>query len=532
MAGVSMGAHLLKRKVLKHSEFMLVDQQEDYGGVWKQNKYPGIACDVPSHGYVMRYFLKPDWSMKYAPGSEIQGYYADIAKYYGLEKNTKFKTKVIEARWNEDTYLWEVLLEDLATGKRTTWTANSVVHSGGQFSRPKWANIPGRESFKGTQWHTAEWRDDYDLTGKRVAIIGTGPSTGQVAPRIAPIVKQLNIYQRSATYVVPRGDGPIPKWKQKLFSWFRPLLWLYHVWWYASFESSKPMWLSGTKRHAKAQAFALQNLESQVKDPITREKLRPRNEFGCKRILVLDDWYPIFNRPNVELITDKPIRITEHGIISKPPDQLPGEELAGQPVGSYDLRNEDPNAKEQEREIDVLLWGTGFEMADQGGHFQVYGVGGINLAEEWGDSPKCYYSVAVTKFPNFMLTLGPNAANFWSNITTLVEIQCNYNCKLIKQIKQKNQKNAYALYVDPQVQKDYNAWIKRLMGGIAILSPNCSNYYTNSKGEATYWSPFHGYYYAWLMRWPRMKDFVQLQKPRSAINGVAKKTSTATATAV
>jgi cation diffusion facilitator CzcD-associated flavoprotein CzcO len=172
--------------------------------------------------------------MKYAPRHEIQQYYAEIAHYYSLEQNTVFNTKVLEARWNEDTLEWTVLTQHIPTGQQTQWTAKVVVHAAGQFSRPKWANIPGRSDFKGTEWHTAEWNDDYDLTGKTVAIIGTGPSTGQVAPAIVNKVKKLIIYQRSATYVVPRGDGPIPKWKQRLFKWFAPVLWLYHVWWYSS----------------------------------------------------------------------------------------------------------------------------------------------------------------------------------------------------------------------------------------------------------------------------------------------------------
>jgi cation diffusion facilitator CzcD-associated flavoprotein CzcO len=142
--------------------------------------------------------------------------------------------KVIEARWNGTTYLWEVLVESVSDKKPCLWTANVVVNAGGQFYKPKAWDILGMENFKGAQWHTAEWRHDYDLTGKRVAIIGTGPSTGQVAPKIRPLVKELHVYQRSATYVVPRKDTLIPEWKRQLFSWISPFLWLYHVWWYWS----------------------------------------------------------------------------------------------------------------------------------------------------------------------------------------------------------------------------------------------------------------------------------------------------------
>ena len=160
-------------------------------------------------------------------------------------------------------------------------------------------------------------------------------------------------------------------------------------------ETNRKMWFYGTPEHTAAQNYSLGFLKSQVHDPVVQKKLTPSVPFACKRLLVLDDYYPIFNRPNVELITDKPVKITEHGIISKPPHELPKKELEGLPQGSYDITKEDPNAQEQEREIDVLIWGTGFDMADQGGHFQVYGVGGINLSKTWGETPKAYYSKSI-----------------------------------------------------------------------------------------------------------------------------------------
>lgn len=175
------------------------------------------------------------WSMKYAGQKEIQQYYSGICDHYSLRQSTTFNTQVLSATWNEKTFLWEVVVENRITGKQEHWTANSVVDAGGQFYKAKRLNLPGIEDFQVEQWHTAEWPKDYDpsyLKGKRVAIIGTGPSTGQVAPAIKPFVKELKVYQRSATYVMPRGDGPVPKWKQRLFSWFPPLLWLYHLWWY------------------------------------------------------------------------------------------------------------------------------------------------------------------------------------------------------------------------------------------------------------------------------------------------------------
>lgn len=254
MSGVTMAVYLVKQNVLKPWEFRIMDQNADYGGVWMANHYPGAECDVPSHGYAMRYFLNPGrflllsidkserhladfntaWSQKYAPQAEIQRYYGSIGEYYNLRQSTLFNTKVIEARWNESTFVWEVLVESATTKQQVLWKANVIINAGGQFYKPKSWQIPGIERFKGAEWHTAEWRHDYDLTGKRVAIVGTGPSTGQVGPKIQPAVKKLYIYQRSATHVVPRGNSLIEEWKKRLFKWFPPLLWAYHMWWYWS----------------------------------------------------------------------------------------------------------------------------------------------------------------------------------------------------------------------------------------------------------------------------------------------------------
>lgn len=215
----------------------------------------------------------------------------------------------------------------------------------------------------------------------------------------------------------------------------------------------------------------------------------------------------MFNQPNVHLITDKPVRITEDGIISKPPQQLDSVAVANEPVDAYIGENVPRDAEEVETKIDVLIWGTGFDMTHQGSHFQLYGEGGVNLGELWGDTPKAYYAVAVNKFPNFMMMLGPNSANFWSNLTTLVEIQAKYNVKLIKQIKAECHRGPYAMNVKAGAQEEYNTFIKNNLGNIAILSPNCNNYYTNSEGEATYWGPLRGWTYAWRLLWPKADHF-------------------------
>lgn len=323
-------------------------------------------------------------------------------------------------------------------------------------------------------------------------MIGTGPSTAQIAPQIQPIVKKLTLFQRSPTYIFPRRDTPIERWKIWLFTLFPPALLCYHLYLYYLKEKSRPNQYSGTPEQAMAAKVALAHLHRQVKDPVLIAKLTPNHEFGCKRPLVLDDYYPIFEKDNVELITDKPVRITEHSIISDPPSLLPKEVLDKEPDGAYDVPEIADDHKEKETEIDVLIWGTGFEMRDQGGNFQVYGIDGVNLHELWGETPEAYYGkvscertnfqgICVSQFPNLLIMFGPNAGAPWANLTTTFQTQAEYVAMQLRHLKRENSrkgKGPYAMMVEPGVQKRFNEWIQANMGPLAIVSPNCSNYYT------------------------------------------------------
>lgn len=255
----------------------------------------------------------------------------------------------------------------------------------------------------------------------------------------------------------------------------------------------KDMWMTGTEKNLAMHKSCISFLEREVKDPNIREKLRPTSAFGCKRVLFLDDWYSLFNERNVELVTEKPIRITRGAIVSKPPHALSAIERAQEPVGSY-LENEDEiQGHEIHREIDVLIWGTGFDMNDSGGHFKIYGENGVLLSNEWKDNPETYWSkwtflalsisvltisgVAITGFPNLFLTCGPNSTNYWSNITTVVEIQINWHCKMIKLIKSMTKQGTYVVYPRKDVQKALNDWLRENRGTPSFLEPECATYH-------------------------------------------------------
>ncbi|KAL6246549.1 hypothetical protein RBB50_006787 [Rhinocladiella similis] len=514
LCGVSLAYQIISTNTLHHDEFRIFDRNEDFGGVWESNKYPGAACDIASHAYQMRLYLNPDWSKKLADGREIQQYYSRMADARGIRQSTTFGVEVLHAKWNEHILLWEVLVEDRKSQKQTKWLANVLFDNGGGFHRPKYANIPGKDMFKGEQVHTAMWRDELDLKDKRVALIGTGPSAAQVAPQIQPLVKQLYVFQRSSGHVLPRNNYAFGTWMKLLFKWCYPVLWLYHVWWFLFFDQTKPMWLVGTPENQAMHDASMAFLDIEVKDPAVREKLRPRAAFGCKRVLFLDDWYSLFNNPNVELITDKPVRLTETGIVSKPTDDMTKEERAEQPTGSYSRRTDAVDHGETTREIDVVIWGTGFDMNDSGGHFQVYGIGGINLSQTWKDYPQTYWGIAVTKFPNFFLVLGPNSVNYWSNVTTVAEIQLNWHCKMLKHIKRQCQTKLYALYPREDVQEQYNHWLKNNRGSPTFLAPGCATYHVTPSGATPMYNHYRIFHTWWKLLWPTYSEFTEISRPR------------------
>lgn len=256
--------------------------------------------------------------------------------------------------------------------------------------------------------------------------------------------------------------------------------------------------MSGTKENQACHEACINFLEREVKDPVVRDKLRPTVAFGCKRVLFLDDWYSLYNKPNVELVTEKPLRITEHGIVSRLPHALSDTDLIDQPVGAYQQKTSEADIEEVEREIDVLIWATGFDMNDSGGHFRIYGKKGMTLSETWKDYPQTYWGmfllltrlweillnhsigVAVTEFPNLFLTLGPNSVNYWSNITTICEFQINYHCKILKHIKKQVETSQYALYPNPEVQENFNKWLadnRTTPGTPTFLASNCATYH-------------------------------------------------------
>ncbi len=351
------------------------ERGERVGGVWHHNTYPGAACDVPSHLYEFSFEPNPRWSRRYAPQAEIQRYVEDAAGRYGVLDRVRTSTEVTAARWDEDGCRW--MLETSAGSHQ----ANVLITACGQLSVPSVPPIDGLESFDGPAFHTAEWRHDVDLSGKRVAVVGTGCSAIQVVPAIQPIVERLDVYQRSPGWTFPRMDFAYSERAKRILERFPALQRLdreanFAFQELATAAMTHHRWMLGPFR-----ALGRRQINRAIEDPELRGKVTPTDELGCKRVMITDDWYPTLTEPNVELVTDRIAAVTPSGV-----------------------RTEDG----AERPADAMVLATGFSTHGFVAPMQVAGVEGRALTDEWAKVPRAYLGLSVPGFPNMFLLYGPN----------------------------------------------------------------------------------------------------------------------------
>ena len=381
------GAAVMLRRAGYH-DVTVFERGERIGGVWHHNTYPGAACDVPSHLYEFSFAPNPRWSRRYAPQAEIQAYLEDLARRHGVLEQVKTSTEVQRARWDEGRDVWVL---DTTAGPHE---ADVLVTACGQLSVASVPPIPGLDSFEGPAFHTARWRHDVDLAGKRVAVVGTGCSAIQVVPAIQPIVEQVDVYQRSPGWTIPKMDFEYRERTKRLFERFPLLQRLDRAAIFAFMElgalgMTRYPWLLGPFRWA-----ARRQIEKAIDDPVLREKVTPKDEVGCKRIMLTDEWYPTLTKPNVELFTDRIAEVTPGGI-----------------------RTEDG----VERAADVLVLATGFKTHGFVAPMEVEGAGGRSLAEEWADVARAYLGMSVPGFPNMFLLYGPNTNGGTGSVVYTIE---------------------------------------------------------------------------------------------------------------
>jgi cation diffusion facilitator CzcD-associated flavoprotein CzcO len=454
------------------NDFIILERAEAIGGVWRDNHYPGAACDVPSHLYSFSFEPHADWPDRYANQADILDYLERCARKHDLHAHVRFGHEVTQACWDETTGRWT-----LGTRHGETFEAQAVVTATGQLSQPKLPALPGLGRFTGPVFHSAAWRHDTDMRGKRIAVIGTGASAIQFVPAIAPLAARLSVFQRSAPYVLPKSDKVYPRWQKRLFERLPVALLLSRALNYLAHEApafALVFWPAALR--IKRGAF-LRHLSAGVSDPERRRNLLPRYRIGCKRILLSNDFYPAMDRPNVELVTDAIKEVTAGGIVT---------------------------ADGVERRFDCIVFGTGFAASDFLAQIKITATGGANLHQGWRDGADAHLGITVAGFPNFFMIYGPNTNLAHNSIIYMQECQIGYVIACIKRLLHDGIR---ALEIKPEVQQRSNAWLRQRLKN-TVWARGCSSWYLTPDGKNT--SNWPGYTLEfWLKtRAPKWDEYV------------------------
>ncbi|TQL70258.1 cation diffusion facilitator CzcD-associated flavoprotein CzcO [Nocardioides albertanoniae] len=441
-------------------DFVVIEKGSGVGGTWRDNTYPGAACDVPSQLYSYSFALNPDWSMSFSPQPEIEAYIRGVAEGSGTLDRFVFDTAMTSATWDETQQRWLVETEGKA-GKKT-YAATTVIAGPGALSEPRLPEIEGIEDFQGEIFHSAKWNHDADLTGKRVAVIGTGASSIQIVPELQERVAHLDVYQRTAPWVIPRNEHRYTKAEKLAFRHIPGVQKLARTAIYWGREAYVPAFAWKPKLAAPAKAMAKLNIRRGIKDPELRRKVTPDYEIGCKRILISNRYYPALDADNVDLITDGIAKVTGSSIVAK---------------------------DGTEREIDVLVVATGFYTTDLPIAHSVVGSKGRTMSERFAETGmSAYKGTTIPEFPNLFFVVGPNTGLGHSSMVFIIESQVAYIRDAIRTMRT----NAYAT-VEP-TEDATSAWnddLQRKMGPSVWSQGGCASWYLDEHGRnTTLWPSF------------------------------------------
>ncbi|WP_158889156.1 flavin-containing monooxygenase [Amycolatopsis anabasis] len=438
-------------------DYVILEKALDVGGTWRDNTYPGCACDVQSHMYSFSYEQNPNWSRSFSPQPEIWDYLRRVTDKYRLRDKIRFGVEITGARWDSDEHNWVV-----STKSGEEFVGQFLVSGVGGLHIPQIPALPGIERFQGQTWHSAQWNHEYDLTGKRVAVVGTGASAIQFVPQIAPDVAELHLFQRTPPWIMPKPDHAMPNWSKTLFKAVPGAQRAYRnlLYW---FLEARAIGFNGHPRLMKAgELIAKRHIAKHVQDPALRRKVTPDYTMGCKRVLISNDYYPALNRSNVDVITDGIAEIREHSVVD------------GAGV---------------EHEVDAIIYGTGFHVTDALEYLDITGVDGRSLAKEWAaEGMRTHMGITVSGFPNLFFLLGPNTALGHNSVVFMIESQSRY---VVDAIKLAERHQAAAVDVRPEVQNRFQAEIQdKLVKGVWTQG-GCKSWYLDAKGvNRTIWPGF------------------------------------------
>jgi cation diffusion facilitator CzcD-associated flavoprotein CzcO len=450
-AGLGAGI-LLKQAGI--DDFMILERAADVGGTWRDNSYPGCACDVESHLYSFSFAPNPDWSRLFAPQPEIFAYLRKCAKDHGILPHIRFGHEIQEVRWDDDAQLWRIQTS------QGPYTADIVIGGMGPLCEPSIPDIKGLDTFQGKTFHSARWDHDYDLTGKRVAVIGTGASAIQFVPEIQPKVAHLTLFQRTPAWVLPRMDRQVTETEKTLFRKY-PALQLAMRW---AIYARRELFVIGFRNPQLmgwVERLALNYLERTVADPELRKKLTPNFRIGCKRILLSRDYLPSLTRPNVSVVTEGIREVRPHSIVT---------------------------ADGVEHEVDAIIFGTGFKVTDMPFADVVYGRDGRSLNETWGGSPQAHLGTAVAGYPNLFLLLGPNTGLGHTSVVLMIEAQLKVVMGAIQELRKRK---LDIVEVRPEAQRKFVEEVDRDMRDTVWTAGGCHSWYLDKTGRnSTLWPGF------------------------------------------
>ncbi|WP_103500830.1 MULTISPECIES: NAD(P)/FAD-dependent oxidoreductase [unclassified Streptomyces] len=442
-SGLGTAIQLLRSGI---DDFLVFERADEVGGTWRDNTYPGCACDVMSHLYSFSFARNPEWKSTFGKQEELQGYLRDCADRFGVRPHLRFRHELTEARWDEDTRRWQLS----TTGG--DYTAQVLVTGTGYLSDPAVPDIPGLADFQGTVFHSSRWNHDHDLSGRRVAVIGTGASAIQFVPAIQPEVGQLDLYQRTPPWIGPKNDKPTSALQTRM---------LRSVPGYQRFRRNFNMWgreilafvMSRPKVAAKMQKMASDHLTKSVPDPELRARLTPDYVMACKRLLFSNTYYPAIQQPNVDLVTDGIERVTATSVVSR---------------------------DGTERPVDTIVLGTGFEAVRRPIASRVIGPGGVSLDEAWSKGMAAHRGTTVAGFPNLFMLLGPNTTLGHSSQVVMIEAQITY---VLDALRRMDERGLSSVEVRAEAQNAYNEALDKRLDGTVWNAGNCRSWYLDEHGR-------------------------------------------------
>jgi cation diffusion facilitator CzcD-associated flavoprotein CzcO len=443
----------IKLKGEGENDFVVLERASDVGGTWRDNSYPGCQCDIPSHLYSFSFAPNPNWSRLFPTQPEIWDYLRDCTDRYGIRPHIRFDHEVRGAEWDEDGGFWRI---ETSQGEIT---ARMIVSGQGGLSEPQLPDIPGIESFAGAMFHSARWDHDYDLRGKRVAVVGTGASSIQFIPMIQPEVGKLTLFQRTPPWIMPHPDRPVRGWEKRLFKALPITQKLFRAGIYAFFESRVLPFTKKPDLMKAGEKIALRHMRKQIPDhPELRAKLTPGYRMGCKRILMSNTYYKALAQPNAAVVTDPITEVRPNAVVT-----------AGGEV----------------HEVDAIILGTGFYVADMPFTKWVRGRGGRTMDEVFDGSPQAYLGSAVAGFPNLFLLTGPNTGLGHNSIVYMLESQFTY---VLDALRVMRERGAEVVEVRTEAQEKFNRDLQKQMKGTVWTTGGCASWYIDRNGlNTTLW---------------------------------------------